>query len=375
MLVDGKHKLVPGNIEKLTPYVAGKTIIEVAESFHPERISKLASNENRLGCSPHVKEAVLKSLANIQDYPDPVARLLSRKIAGKLQVSQDQILLASGSESVITILSRTFLSGDDEVITADATFVKIFVEAAIQNIHLKKIPLTADFRFDLPRIAESVSECTKMIYIANPNNPTGTYVSRSEFESFMTAIPSDILVVMDEAYYEFAQHVSDYPQTLDYNYNNLIILRTFSKAYGLAGLRIGYAVSQSELIREMSKTKLVFEPSTPAQAAALAALDDVDFLNRTMEMVERNKKRLYDFFDDYGVSYVKSISNAVLMILGNENEAIDFTDGMLQKGVILRRVNGFGLPDCIRITVGTDDEMKHFEESFKEIYPLLNNKK
>lgn len=371
MLVEGKMRLVPENIQKLKPYVAGKTIIEVAEEYHPSRISKLASNENRLGCSPLVEKAVIDSLTQIQDYPDPVARRLSRKLAGVLNVNPDELLFASGSESIITIISRAFLSIDDEIITANATFVKIFVEAAIQNVSLKKIPLTPDYRFNLMAMAEAVSGSTKLIYIANPNNPTGTYVTRSEFEAFMKQVPPDVLVVMDEAYYEFSRNVDDYPRTLDYDYENLIVLRTFSKAYGLAGFRIGYAIARSDIIREMLKTKMVFEPSTPAQAAASAALDDKDFLKRTLETVERNKNRLYAFLGNYGAVYVKSVSNAVLMVLPDENDATRFTEGMLKNGVILRRVNGFGLPNCVRITIGTDEEMSHFEESFNKIYPEL----
>jgi len=359
--------LVPFNIRDLSPYVAGKTIAEVQEEYAPSQISKLASNENRLGCSPNVKQEVIKALQEIQDYPDPVSRQLREVLAEKNNVDPANIMIAAGSESVIAILCRTFFLNNEEAITADATFVGFFVQANIRGISLKKIPVTDDYRFDLDAMAEAVGDRTKMIYIANPNNPTGTYVTKSEFERFMRKVPEDVLVVMDEAYHEFAEGVADYPRSLDYDFNNVITLRTFSKAYGLAGFRIGYAIGSEEIIGNMMKTKLTFEPTTPAQAAALAALGDQGFIKKSRETVEEGKKRLYKFFEKHGVTYVPSIANAVLMVLDDEQQAIDFNQAMLEEGVILRRANAFGLPNCIRITIGRKKEMKHFERSFSKI--------
>ncbi len=205
-----------------------------------------------------------------------------------------------------------------------------------------------------------------MVYIANPNNPTGTYITDSEFERFMRKVPRDVLVIMDEAYYEYAKEVSDYPHSLDYDYENVITLRTFSKAYGLAGFRIGYAIASERIIANMMKTKLTFEPTTPAQAAALAALGDQRFLKKSKDVVEEGKKRLYRFFVKHQIDYVPSISNSVLMILPTEKQAADFTQSMLEQGVILRQTTAFGLPNCIRITIGRKKEMDHFEHSFEK---------
>lgn len=359
--------LVPHNIRDLKPYVAGKTIAEVEKEYDPPEISKLASNENRLGFSPNVEPEVIKALQVVQDYPDPIARQLRDVLAEQNNVKPENIILAAGSESIIAILCRTFFLNNEEAITADATFVGFFVQANIRGISLKKVPVTDDYRFDLDAMADAVSEQTKMIYIANPNNPTGTYVTRSEFEQFMRKVPSDVLVVMDEAYYEYAKDVSDYPHSLDYDYDNVITLRTFSKAYGLAGFRIGYAIASEEIISNMMKTKLTFEPTTPAQAAALAALGDPAFLKKTKETIEEGKKRLYQFFEEHQVSYVPSISNSVLMVLPDEQQAIDFNQAMLEEGVILRRANAFGLPNCVRITIGRKKEMDHFERSFEKV--------
>lgn len=359
--------LVPSNIETLKPYVAGKTIAEVADLYKPEKIAKLASNENRLGCSPTVKKAVDQAFEEIQDYPDPVARKLRAAIAERNGVHSDNVLLASGSESIISILCKTFFLNRENAVTADATFVGFFVQIGVRGVHLKRIPMTADYRYDVKAIANAIDDNTKMVYIANPNNPTGTYINKDEFEWFMDQVPEDVLVVMDEAYFEYAKDVEDYPQALDYDYENIIVLRTFSKAYGLAGFRVGYAIANKELISNMMKTKLTFEPTTLGQAAALAAYNDHEFLQKSVDVVEKSKERLYQFFDKQHVEYVKSISNSVMMILPTEKEAIDFTQSMLEKGVILRRINAFGLPNCIRITVGLSEEMDHFEQSFLEI--------
>ncbi len=360
--------LVPPYIKELKPYQAGKTIAEVKETYDPPQISKLASNENRLGCSFKVQPAVENAITQIQDYPDPIARKLRTRIAERNKVSPENVILAGGSESLIANLFRTFFGDNEEAMTAESTFVGFFVHANIENVKIKKVPLTEDYQFDLVRMAESITERTKLIYIANPNNPTGTYITKAEFRTFMEKVPDDVLVVMDEAYYEYACSVKDYPRALDYSYNNILTLRTFSKAYGLAGFRIGYGIGHHKLIDMMMKTKLTFEPTSLAQAAALAAYDDTDFLARSRKVVEEGRMRLYSLFDRYDVEYVPSISNAVLLVLPEQKIAKNLTDQMLKEGVILRRVAAFGLANCIRITVGTKKEMDHFEESFQKVY-------
>lgn len=362
--------LVPENIREMSPYVAGKTIAEVEEAYHPDRISKLASNENRLGCSPHVLNAVKEAMDEIQDYPDPASRKLRTMLADKYGVSTENIIVAAGSESVIANLCRTFFLDHEEAITCSATFVGFFVQANVRGISLKKIDPTEAYRFDLDAMADVIDENTKMIYIANPNNPTGTYITKTEFEEFMSRVPDDVLVIMDEAYYEYASEVDDYPDSLDYKFDNVITLRTFSKAYGLAGFRIGYGIAHKDLISNMMKTKLTFEPTTLAQVAAETALQDEDFLKRSVTMVNKQKERLYEFFEDHDIRYAPSISNSVMMIMDTEDEAIDFTQSMLERGVILRRIHAFGLPHCIRITIGTEREMDHFTTSAEKVLNL-----
>lgn len=367
------EKFIPENIRSLKPYVAGKTIAEVKNQYGLETISKLASNENRLGCSPVVGAAVAEAISRIQDYPDPVASKLRKAVADRNGVSEEEVLFAAGSESIISIICRTFFEHDEHAVTADATFVGFFVQAGVRGVELVKIPVTNDYKYDVNGILKAIGPKTKMVYLANPNNPTGTYLNREEYKRLVDGIPDDKLLISDEAYFEYADGVEDYLPALEYRRDNVIILRTFSKAYGLAGLRIGYAIAHPDLITQMMKTKLTFEPTATAQAAALAAFSDTGFLKKSIKLVENGRERLYRFFDGKDARYTRSISNSVMLILENEEEAIRFTQGMLEKGVILRRINAFGLPNCVRITIGTEKDMDHFEKSFEEVWTTIRN--
>lgn len=358
---------VPANIDQLKPYVPGKTIAEVVEEYQPEEISKLASNENRLGFSEHVHSAVNKAMSSAHEYPDPQSKQLVKRIAEENKVDREQVIIGAGSESVLSMLCKTFFLNKQNIVTSDATFIGIYVQAQIRGVKVKRTPLNSDYRFDVKAIANAIDEHTKMVYIANPNNPTGTYITSTEFEWLMQQVPKDVLVVMDEAYYEYTNGVDDYPDVLSYNHDNVVVLRTFSKGYGLAGFRIGYAIASKELIAYLYKTKMPFEPTVLAQAAALAAFNDNDFLLRARSLVQQEKEKLYHFFEEKSIHYIPSISNFVMMVFPTEEEAIFFNDNMLKKGVILRRINAFGLPNCVRVTIGTEREMEHFKRSFLEI--------
>lgn len=356
---------IPKRIRTLTPYKAGKTIAEVKETYNIGTISKLASNENRLGCSPAVMPAVEKAMAEIQDYPDPVARKLTAELADRNSVSENEIIVASGSESILSILCRSLLSSKDNIVTCKATFVGIFVQGGVMGADFKKVPATSGYGFNTSGILDAIDENTRMVYIANPNNPTGTYIKKDEYEEFISHVPDRVLIIADEAYFEYARDVNDYPHAINYRRDNVIITRTFSKGYGLAGFRIGYAIAHPELIEQLMKCKLTFEPTTLAQAAALAALQDEEFLKKSVSVVNKEREKLCSFFDDHNVEYVPSISNSVMMICDNEQDATKFTQSMLEQGVILRQLKAFGLPHCVRITIGTSQEMIHFRDSFK----------
>lgn len=361
------NTLVPANIEELKPYVAGKTIAEVKEAYQPNMISKLASNENRLGHSDKVTEAVQDAVKIIHDYPDPLSKKLRTAIASRIGVKDENIIVGSGSESLLAILCRTFFHNKQNIITSDVTFIGIYVQAKIRGVRTKKIPVTKDYRFDVKSMVNAIDEDTKMIYIANPNNPTGTYINTEEFEWLIKNVPDDVLIIMDEAYYEFAHQVADYPDVLSYKQSNVITLRTFSKGYGLAGFRVGYGIGEKVLIDYMLKTKLAFEPGGVGQAAALAAFQDDEFLENSKKMVQEGKEELYAFFEEHNVRYIPSVTNFVMIVMPTEEEAISFTEKMLENGVILRRINAFGLPNCVRITIGTQKEIAHFKSVFELI--------
>ena len=358
---------IPKRIRNLTPYMAGKTIAEVKETFNVDTISKLASNENRLGCSPHVKQAVEKALADIQDYPDPLSRELCSELAVRNSVSKEEIIIASGSESILSILCRSLIDSSDNIVTANATFVGIFVQAGVMGTVIKKVPVTPQYGYDTTAMLNAIDENTKMIYIANPNNPTGTYIGKSEYQSFIENVPDEVLIIADEAYYEYSCDVDDYPHALNHRRDNVIVTRTFSKGYGLAGFRIGYGIAHPDLIQQLMKSKLTFEPTTLAQAAALAAVKDDAFLEKSVKLVNEERKKLCLFFDDHDVEYVPSISNSVMMICDTELDAAALTQKMLENGVILRQLTAFGLPHCVRISIGTEEEMNHFKDSLKLI--------
>jgi len=357
---------IPDHIQKLKPYIAGKTIEEVVSRYNPERISKLASNENRLGCSAEAIKASIQSMNTIMNYPDPACLNIRTELARRFDITPENVIAGSGSEGVMALITRTFFENHNTALTATATFIGFIVLVNSRGIKLEQVPLTKDYRFDLDALAEAIHVDTKVIYLANPNNPTGTYFTKHEFESFIKKVPSNVLVVMDEAYFEFASEYDDYPDSMKYRFDNVITLRTFSKAYGLAGFRIGYGFAHKDIISSMMKVKLPFEPSTPSQAAGLAALDDDVFLAKTRQFVEKGRQRFYEFFERKGIEYVKSAANSVMIVLKNENEAIQFTDELLKKGVITRRLPAFGLAHCVRITVGLPEEMDHFERSVNE---------
>ncbi len=362
-------QLIPENIQKLQAYTPGKTIEEVIKAHNPKRISKLASNENRLGCSPKAVEKAKESFETINNYPDSASLDLKHKLAEYHGVQPDRLILGAGSESLIAMITRAFFSEGETALTASATFVGFLVSCRIKGIKLKQVDISDNYGFDLDKITEALTDEVKLVYFANPNNPTGTYFTKTELDRFLDKIPSNVLVVLDEAYYEFAKdYAPDYPDGLKFNHPNVIVLRTFSKAYGLAGFRVGYGVAEPELISAMSKTKLVFEPSAPAQYAALGALDDREFLQETCKITHLGRVRIYEALGNVKIPFAESYANSVMAVFDSEQEAENFTYEMLKRGVILRRLPGFGLPNCVRITVGVQEEMDHFEEALSEIY-------
>jgi histidinol-phosphate aminotransferase len=360
--------LVPPNIQNLVPYQPGRTADEIRREFGVSRVVKLASNENPLGPSPRAIERLTSVLDDVHYYPNGGLKLRS-ELAQRFRAKLGNVVVGSGSEAIMSNIIRTFLCDDEEVLTAQGTFIGFYVLARSRGVKLVTVPLR-DFRFDLEAIAARITAKTKIIYLANPNNPTGTIFTRDEFEWFVSRVPPATLVILDEAYFEYACENPDYPDSMRYRLDNVITLRTFSKAYGLAGVRIGYGFSHEALCDNVRKVKLPFEPSVLAEAAGLGALEDHEFLARTLETNRRGKAQLGQAFAELGLKVIPTEANFYLVVFNSESEALQLYNDLLRRGAIVRPLAAFGLPDCLRITVGTEDQNRFLIGALKELLPV-----
>lgn len=358
--------LVPQHIKDLVPYKAGKSIEDFKREFKLEKVVKLASNENPLGPSPLAVKAIQDSLSGLNRYPNPASTELRSALAKRFDVKVEHVITGHGSEGIMSLIMRTFMLDDEEALTSEGTFIGFKVLAQSRGIKLRMVPLK-NYHLDLNAIAENINKKTKIIYLANPNNPTGTIFTVREFLEFKEKVPENVLIIMDEAYFEFCFGNPVYPDSMKYRLDNVITLRTFSKAYGLAGIRIGYGFAHDQLINNLMKVKLPFEPSIPAQAAGLAAMEDQPFLEEYLKLNLKGIQFFYHLFDKLGIPYIKSNANFVTIILDNEAMVDKINGKLLRKGVIIRPLKAFGLPNCIRINTGLLEENEFFAENFKNV--------
>jgi histidinol-phosphate aminotransferase len=364
--------LVPPYIEALRPYQAGRSIEEVQRTYGLARISKLASNENPLGPSPLALEAIERSLGGLNYYPNSGLDL-RRVLAEKFETKIDNVIAGSGSESIISNIIRTFLGDEDEVLTTEAAFVGFQTLAKSRGTAYRTVPYR-NWQYDLPALADAITERTKIIYLANPNNPTGTIFSKSEFDEFYGHVPERVLIILDEAYFEYAKDTPRYPDSMHYRYDNVITLRTFSKIYGLAGVRIGYGFAHERLIENLLKVKLPFEPSTLAQAAGIGALADREFLHKSLELNARGMKFLTQSLGELGLTVVPSEANFVMLVLPGTDHAARLNSELLAQGIIIRPLAGWGLPNCVRISTGTAEDNERCVEAIQKLeVPLSCN--
>src|ERR1700733_2647952 len=346
--------LVPPYIAALKPYQPGRNAAEVARTYGLKRAAGLASNENPLGPSPLALEAISKCLSDLHHYPNSGLDL-REKLAEEYGTKVANVIAGSGSDSIVSDIIRTFLGDQDEILTTESAFGGFQVLAHSRGVAYRTVPYN-NWHYDLKKLAESITENTKIIYLANPNNPTGTIFTRQEFDEFYRHVPQRVLIILDEAYFDYARDNPRYPDSLHYRYDNVITLRTFSKVYGLAGLRIGYGFAHETLIANLLKVKLPFEPSTLAQAAGVAALADKEFLHRSLELNARGLKFLTTALREIGLTAVPSEANFLMLVLPDAAPARDLTEALLREGVIVRPLAAFGLPQCIRVSTGTDQE-------------------
>ena len=355
-------------VSRIKPYVPGKPIKELERELGITECIKLASNENPSGPSPKAVAALKKCLDNAGElcrYPDGngyyLKAALSKKLsAGGRKVAPDEIMLGNGSNELLDIAIRTFVGAGDEAIMAAPSFVVYSMGVQSSGGVAIETPLR-DYAHDLSAMADAITAKTRMVFIANPNNPTGTINRKAEFEAFMKRVPEGVLVVMDEAYFEYVRD-AEYVDSISYfaRGRDILILRTFSKAYGLASLRIGYGIARREILDEMNKIREPFNTNALAQEAALAALEDEEHLKRSIDINEEGKHYLSRELDSLGIKYVPTEANFIYMLLGRDSR--ELFESLLRKGVIVRPVG----PEQIRVTVGLPGENRRYVEALKE---------
>jgi histidinol-phosphate aminotransferase len=367
---NGSGILVPPHISALAAYEPGLNAEEIQQRYGLKRVVKLASNENPLGCSPRAVERAQQALANLARYPTG-GLALRRKLAALFSISIDNVIAGSGSEGIISNIVRTFLNDDDEVLTTEAAFLGFQVLARGRGVPYRTIPYK-DWHYDLPAMADAISPKTKLIYLANPNNPTGSFFTRQAFEQFHRRVPERVLIMLDEAYYEFGVVEQSYPDSMHYRFDNVITLRTFSKAYGLAAARVGYGFGHDALISVLLKVKLPFEPSGPSEAAALGALDDREFVLRSVANNAKGLEYLTKSLQGLGFEVAPSAANFVMIGLKDAEQAKKMFQNLLERGVIVRPLATTGLPNCLRVSVGTPDENEFFIGTLSAVKKLMS---
>lgn len=364
---------VPG-VRALTPYLPGKPISELERELGLRNIVKLASNENPLGPSPKALEAARRALSEIHLYPDGSGFKLKAALSAKLEVRAEQITLGNGSNDILELVARVFLSAESKAIYSEHAFAvypivtqAVGAKAAVAPAHDGS--RGPRYGHDLQAMAQRVDESTRVIFIANPNNPTGTYLTKSELRSFLDDLPGDVVAVVDEAYFEYVD-APDYPDCMAWlsDFPNLIVTRTFSKAYGLAGLRVGYAVSSPSIADLLNRVRQPFNVNSPALEAAKAALDDNEHLTHSVNLNRAGLLQLCDAFAERELSFVPSVGNFVTVDIAKP--AAPIYDALLRQGVIVRPVGNYGLPNHLRVTVGTEEENRIFLDALDRVLAL-----
>ncbi len=359
-----KEKARP-EIFSLNPYVPGKPIDEVKRELGLDDIIKMASNENPLGSSPLAMEAVEKSLPLMHQYPDANCYNLKKRLSSFTGIAMDGILIGNGSDEILKLVSEAFLNRGDQIVFAYPSFSEYEFAAKIMGAECVEVPLVK-FTHDLEAMLKVINDKTKMLYICNPNNPTGTIVGEKEIDSFMAKVPEDVLVIFDEAYCEYVES-REYLSGLKYVQagRNVIVLRTFSKIYGLAALRIGYGLTTPAIAQVVEMVTEPFNVNMLAQVGALAAIDDTEHVLRSQEMNSSGKKYLYSEFEKMGLEYVPTEANFIFVNTARNCQEV--FKGLLKKGIIVRTGDIFRHLDFIRVTIGSQAENERFIQGLKQV--------
>jgi histidinol-phosphate aminotransferase len=353
------------HVYSMQPYRPGKTPEQLMQSLGLSELIKLSANENPLGASPRAKEAILNALETIHRYPDGACTILRDALSDFYGLPPDHFAFGNGSDELIHLFGVAYLEPGDGLMMGQPSFVRYEASAQLNRATLQAIPLTPDFRHDLEAMANAITERTKLVYIANPNNPTGTIVSRAELERFLERAPDHVLVILDEAYFEYADH-PDYPNGLDYVRagRNVVVFRSFSKAYGLAGLRIGYAMGNPEFLDPIERVREPFNVNTLAQVAAAAALRDQAHVAHTRALNREGLNLFSAACERLGLRYVPSYANFLLIEIGERCAQVH--QQLLERGILTRTGEVFGMPTYLRVNTGTPEQNARFVEALTD---------
>lgn len=369
-------KMVRTCCEAFEPYVAGRSVEEIKRELGLKTVVKLASNENPLGPSPRAIAAMKNAISKVYYYPDSGSRILREAIAKKFGLGVQNILLGAGSDEIIEIIAKAFISPEDEIIVSEHAFIRYAMAGMLMDSRVVTARMR-NFTHNLGVISKEVNKKTKAIFIANPNNPTGTYNTKTEFEEFMKSLISITggnppLVIIDEAYYEYARALKDYPDTLSMleSHPNLIILRTFSKIHGLAGLRCGYGFASEEITAYCERIRPPFNINSIAQAACVAALGDASQVKKTNLLIENEKKYLYAQLSRARIAYMPSATNFILVDV-TPAHGQEIFERLLRKGIIVRAMDEYNFPYHIRVSIGLPQQNRLF---IKNLIEVIGNK-
>jgi len=352
------------------PYIPGKPVSDLKRELGLTQISKLASNENPLGASPVVHSAVASELSEIARYPDGSAYILKNELAKFLEVSVNQIAVGNGSNELLELVARVFAGPGDEIIYSQYGFAVYPISAQVVGATGIEVP-AKNWGHDLPAMLAAITEKTKVIYIANPNNPTGTVFGKSEWEAFISQVPKQVVVVLDEAYLEYCDH-SDYPNGADYltAHSNLLVSRTFSKAYGLASLRVGYLLGCDEIIQYINQLRAPFNVNHYAQVAATAAIQDQSFVSQVVALNKSGMQQIVSALTTLGLKHIPSAGNFVVALF--DGDASNINQKLLESGVIVRPLANYGMQNALRVSIGTQAENQHFIDALTLILKELD---
>jgi histidinol-phosphate aminotransferase len=365
------ESLINPNVLQISPYVPGKPVEDIQREFNLKKVVKLASNENMLPIPENVRKAINDELSQVHYYPDSDNYYLRRRLTAINGLPLEQVIVGAGSLEIIYMLIRTFLKPGEKVLTSEKTFsiYKIATTEFAGKAAFLETPMDENLCFDLEAMARRIDKQTKIIFISNPNNPTGTFVPAAAIRQFIKKVPKDKIIVLDNAYQEYVDNPEDYVSGLDEIQagENVVVLRTFSKVYGLAGLRVGYAMAKPEIISILNRVKAPFNVTRIGQRAALASLENDDYKNRSVNLNRTNKAKLLGQMKNMGLRVIPSQANFLLFF--PEIAVAELNLRLLKEGVIIRPTAGFGIPDGMRVTIGLEEENEFFIKKLKKVLP------